>query len=45
MKENDFNELQETKSRIKDTQQLIRNSMTNHKKIAKEIQMIMKRDK
>ena len=45
MKVNDFNELQDTKSRIKETQQLIRNSMTNHKKIAKEIQMITKRDK
>ncbi len=45
MKENELNTLQETKLRIKETQQLIRNSMSHHKKIAKEIQMIMKRDK
>jgi len=45
MKEIEIDALQETKTRIKETQQLIRNSMNHHKKIAKEIQTIIKRDK
>jgi hypothetical protein len=38
-------ELNDYKKKVRETQVLIRNSMTNHKKVAKEIQMHMKKDK